>query len=212
MSDDDLDPQVAAALAHLEPAPRELMDRHINTALAEMRRPITLRASARWLGVAAAFVALIAGVAAYRTSTPPGDTGVAAAGHTATTMPTKTGADTSGVAEPPETVSDCPSSLEGSRQIGEYQFGDGQRGVNLTDTAMEIVDLADCASLEMVELPSLPRSRTTCIPSLLAGVQMVGPYVSAGSSVVVLATDTELTVIGGPQCGVIARVPQPSRE
>lgn len=209
MSDDDLDPRLAAALADLDPAPRELVDRQINAALAEIRSPITVRTSARWLGVAAAFVALFAGVSAYRSTTPHRDTGVSAAGHTNTTVPAKTGADTSGVAEPDAVEGGCASSVEGSEHVGDYEFGDGRRAINLADGSMEIVDLATCEPIRTIELPALPRSRTTCIPSLLAGVQMVGPYVSAQTSVVVLATDTELTIIGGPQCGVVTRVPQP---
>lgn len=206
---DELDPRVAAALRDVRSASTEVRELHLTTALAQVRRPITVRSSARWLGVAAALVALLSGISAYTSSTSRPDSGVSAAEHSSSTMPAKSSVDSTTASGQPEAQMNCSSSLTGSVRVGDYVFGGGRRAVNLTDESMEIVDLSNCESILTFALPPLPRDQTVCIPSLRPDTQLVGPYASARSSVSVLATDSQVTIIGGPRCEEIARVDQP---
>lgn len=209
MNDDDLDSRVAAVLRDLPPVDDVLKNQHIATALAQVNPSTTLRAPARWLGAAAAVVALIAGVSVYRSSLPLGNDGVSATEGINTTMPAKTGGPSSESTVDQSSQVECPSELEGSKEVGDYEFASGRRKVNLTDNAIEIVDLTTCRSFLPIAIPSLPRDQTVCIPSLIAGTQLVGPYVTTMVNVIVLASESDVTIIGGPQCAVVARVPQP---
>lgn len=211
MSEDDLDPRLVSMLGDLPPAPDGVREMHISLALAQIGRPATVNGQrTRILGVAAAVILLLTGVMALRSTGPRRDSGVSAAEHMNTTMPVKSGADSSTtIANLPSRI-ECASSLQGSQQVGEYVLDESRRVVNLTDSSIEIVDLATCDPVAVVSLPALPRSQTVCIPSLVEGTQFVGTYATGTTNVVVLATDSDLSLLGGPSCQVVARIPQPS--
>lgn len=205
---DDLDPRLIAALRDLAPADDDIRDLHISTALAELRvsgrRPLM-----RSVSVAAALILLLGGVAAFRPGQSPRDSGVSAAEHTPISLPSKTGTDVPVTNVDPGTTSECRSTLDGSLQVGEYGPGHARFRVDLNSESMEVLDPRTCVSIAIFDLPVLPRSQSVCIPSLTSGTELVGSYSTATTNVIVLATETELTILGGPRCEVIARFPQP---
>lgn len=206
---DDLDPRLAAALRDVAPADDDVRDLHITAALAEFQarsvRPIT-----RYFGVAAAMILLLGGVAVFRAGQNTRNSGVAAAENLVTSVPAKSGIDSSTATDNAALPVACTSTIENSQVVGEYGPGTARLAVNLNSESMEVFNPRTCASVTVFELPTLPRSRTVCIPSLIPGTELVGTYASGTTNVIVLATETELTVLGGPQCDVLARFPRPA--
>lgn len=205
---DEFDQHLVSSLRDVTPADDDIRELHISIALAEIRRPAA-RPLTRVLGVAAAMVLIVGGVATFRAGRAPGGIGVSAAEHLDTTVPAKSGADTSMTTDEPRQQVACSSSLVNSRMVGEYGVGTDRRRVDLNSDSIEVLDTRTCASLAVFELPTLPRSQTVCIPSLVPGTELVGSYETTAIRVIVLATEKELTVLGGPECEVIARFPRP---
>jgi len=196
MNDDDLDPEVVAALRDIAPAPDALRNKHIAAALAEIS-PVGARSRVKWLGAAAAIVVLlVAGNALYASLSPSTDSNVTPQTVTVTTVPVKGSA--------------CGANLAGYTIVGTYSSADSVREVWSSKQDLVVVDQPSCAQLGTFTHPDVVASEKTCMWSLSAENQAVGAYSVAGTMLTLVATPSELQIHDG-SCAVIASYPLPAQ-
>ena len=142
MNDDELDPEVAAALRDVAPATEALRNQHIATALAESS-PAASRSRVKWLGAAAAvIVLLVGGNALYASLSPSTDSNVTPRNGGVTTVPVKGSA--------------CGVSLTGYTIVGTYLSADSVREVWSSAQNLVIVNPDSCAVIASYPLPTGP--------------------------------------------------------
>jgi len=197
MNDDDLDPEVVAALRDIAPAPDALRNKHIAAALAEIS-PVGARSRVKWLGAAAAIVVLlVAGNALYASLSPSTDSNVTPQTVTVTTVPVKGSA--------------CGASLTGYTIVGTYSSEGSVHEVWSSKQGLVVVDQTSCTQLGTFTNPDVVMSEKTCMWSLSAeNQQAVGAYSVAGTTLMLVATPTELQIHDG-SCAVIASYPLPAQ-
>jgi hypothetical protein len=198
MNDDDLDPEVVAALREIAPASDALRDKHIAAALAASA-PASSRSRVKWLGAAAAvIVLLIGGNALYASLSPSTDSNVTPQTGAVTTIPIKGSA--------------CGASLTDYTIVGAYSSADSVREVWSSKQDLVVVDQTSCAQLGTFTHPDVVANDKVCEGFFSSfapeGVQ-VGAYSVAGSELVLVATPTELQICDG-SCAVIASYPLPT--
>jgi hypothetical protein len=201
MNDDDLDPEVVAALREIAPASDALRDKHIAAALAASA-PASSRSRVKWLSAAAAvIVLLVGGNALYAALSPSGETPTIAAtpNNSATTLV-------------PVKGSACSASLTDYTIVGTYLSAGSVREVWSSKQDLVVVDQTSCAQLGTFTHPDVVANDKVCEGFFSSfapeGVQ-VGAYSVAGSELVLVATPTELQICDG-SCAVIASYPLPT--
>ena len=144
MNDDELDPEVVAALRDVAPASDALRNQHIAAALGESS-PASSRARVKWLSAAAAvIVLLVGGNALYASLSPSSDTPTVAAApnNSVTTVPVKGSA--------------CGVSLTGYTIVGAYSSAGSMREVWSSKQNLVIVNPSSCAVIASYPLPAQP--------------------------------------------------------
>ena len=144
MNDDDLDPEVVAALRDIAPASDALRNQHIAAALGEISTTSS-RPRIKWLGAAAAVVVLlVGGNALYAALSPSGETPTIAAtpNSSVTTIPVK--------------GSVCDVSLTGYTIVGTYSSAGSVREVWSSKQDLVIVNPSTCAVIASYPLPTGP--------------------------------------------------------
>jgi len=196
MNDDELDPEVLAALRDVVPASDALRDQHIASALAEIS-PVEARSRFTRLSAAAAVVVLLVGATAIiRLSATSTDSNVTPRNVAITTIPVK--------------GSVCDASLTGYIIVGTYSSAGSVQEVWSSAQNLVVVDQTSCAQLGTITHPAIVASNNGCAGfSLGAGNQAVGTYSVAGTELTLVATPTELQIHGGSSCEVIASYPLP---
>jgi hypothetical protein len=196
MNDDDLDPEVVTALRDIAPASDSLRNQHIATALAASA-PASSRSRVKWLGAAAAvIVLLVGGNALYASLSPSTDSNVTPQTVTVTTVPVKGSA--------------CGASLTGYSIVGTYSSEASVREVWSSKQGLVALDQTSCTQLGTFTHPDVVASEKTCMWSLSAENQaVVGAYSVAGTTLMLVATPTELQIHDG-SCAVIASYPLPT--
>lgn len=139
--DDELDPNLIAALRSVPAADTATIDAQIAGALDHLQPARVGNGPARrWLSVAAATVLLLAGFGLGRIDGGSDDrTRNAAIDPASTTIA-------------PKGSNSCPLP-DGGRVIGDYRSEDGERTIILTETEMLIVDSATCETVRTIPLP-----------------------------------------------------------
>lgn len=201
MNDDDLDPEVLAALRDVAPPSDALRDQHIATALAESS-PMSSRSRTKWLSAAAAvIVLLVGGNALYPSLSPATDSNV-------------TPRNGVGTATVPVKGSACGASLTGYTFVGTYSSAGSVPEVWSSKQDLVVVDQTSCAQLGTFTHPDVVASDKVCegfftsfVPE---GVQWVGTYSVASTELVLVATPTELQIRDG-SCAVITSYPLPAQ-
>ena len=198
MSDDEqLDPRIVAALRDLPAASNAVRDAHIAEALAYVTPSVARRSPRRWLAVAAALVVLVGGNALYASLSPSTDSTVSPRNDAVTTVPIK--------------GSVCGEDLAGYTIVGTYSFAGSVREVWTSKQNLVVVDKTSCTQLGIITHPAIVASGNGCARFALgAGNQAVGTYSVAGTELTLVATPTELQILGG-SCEVIASYPLPGR-
>jgi len=144
MNDDELDPEVLAALRNVTPASDSLRNQHIAAALSESS-PVSSRSRVKWLSAAAAvIVLLVGGNALYASLSPSSDTPTVAAApnNSVTTVPVKGSA--------------CGASLTGYTIVGAYSSAGSMREVWSSTQNLVIVNPSSCAVIASYPLPTGP--------------------------------------------------------
>jgi len=145
MNDDELDPEILAALRDVAPASDSLRNQHIAAALAESSSVFS-RSRAKWFSAAAAvIVLLVGGNALYAALSPSGETPTVAAARNnsvATSVPVKGSA--------------CGTSLNGYTFVGAYSAADSVREVWSSEQKLVIVNPTSCAVIASYPLPTGP--------------------------------------------------------
>ena len=196
MNDDDLDPEIVAALRDIAPASDSLRNQHIAAALGEISTTSS-RSRIKWLGAAAAvIVLLVGGNALYASLSPSTDSNVTPQTGAVTTIPVKGSA--------------CGTELTDYTIVGTYLSADSVREVWSSARDLVVVDQTSCAQLGTFTHPDLVASEKTCGWSLSAENQAVGAYSVAGTMLTLIATPTELQIHDG-SCEVIASYPLPAQ-
>jgi len=195
MNDDDLDPEIVAALRDVVPASDALRDQHIASALAEISAASS-RSRIKWLSAAAAvIVLLVGGNALYASLSPSTDSNVTPRNGGVTTVPVK--------------GSVCDASLTGYTFVGTYSSADSVREVWSSKQDLVVVDQTSCAQLGTFAHPDIVASEKICTLDLSAENQSVGAYSDAGTTLTLVATPSELQIHDG-SCAVIASYPLPT--
>ena len=196
MNDDELDPEVVAALRDVAPASEALRNQHIAAALADSA-PASSRSRVKWLGAAAAvIVLLVGGNALYAALSPSTDSNVTPQTGAVTTVPVK--------------GSVCGANLADYTIVGTYSSAGSVREVWSSKQDLVVVDQTSCAQLGTITHPAIVASSNGCAGFALgAGNQAVGTYSVAGTELTLVATPTELQIHGGSSCEVIASYPLP---
>ena len=202
MNDDELDPEVLAALRNVAPASDAVRDQHIAAALAESS-PVSSRSRVKWLSAAAAIIVLIVGGnALYAALSPSSDTPTVAAApniSVTTSVPVK--------------GSVCGASLNGYTFVGAYSSADSVREVWSSKQDLVVLDQTSCALHGTFTQPNVVANDKVCEGFFTSfapeGVQWVGAYSVAGSELVLVATPTELQIRDG-SWAVIASYPLPT--
>jgi len=195
MNDDELDPEVVAALRDVAPASEALRNQHIAAALADSA-PASSRSRVKWLGAAAAvIVLLVGGNALYAALSPSTDSNVTPRNGGVTTMPVKGSA--------------CGASLADYTIIGTYSSAGSVREIWSSKQNLVVVDQTSCAQLSTISHPDVVASEMICMASLSAENQAVGAYSDAGTSLTLVATPSELQIHDG-SCEVVATYPLPT--
>jgi len=195
MNDDELDPEIVAALRNVAPASDALRDKHIAAALAEISAA-GARSRTKWLSAAAAvLVLLVGGNALYASLSPSTDSNVTPRNGGVTTMPVKGSA--------------CGASLADYTIIGTYSSAGSVREIWSSKQNLVVVDQTSCAQLSTISHPDVVASEMICMASLSAENQAVGAYSDAGTSLTLVATPSELQIHDG-SCEVVATYPLPT--
>ena len=200
MNDDELDPEVLAALRDVAPASDSLRNQHIAAALAESS-PVSSRSRVKWLSAAAAVIVLIVGGnALYAALSPSSDTPtVAAAANNSvtTTVPVK--------------GSVCGANLTDYTIVGTYSSAGSVREVWTSSQNLVVVDPSSCAQLGTITHPAATVNEKTCDGFFsTTDTQWVGSYSVAGTRLTLIATTNELQIRDG-SCAVIASYPLPTQ-
>jgi len=197
MNDDDLDPEIVAALRDVVPASDALRDQHIASALAEISAASS-RSRIKWLSAAAAvIVLLVGGNALYASLSPSTDSNVTPRNGGVTTVPVK--------------GSVCDASLTGYTFVGTYSSADSVREVWSSKQDLVVVDQTSCAQLGTFAHPDIVANEKTCDGFFsTTDTQWVGAYSVAGTTLTLIATTNELQIRDG-SCAVIASYPLPAQ-
>ena len=199
MNDDELDPEVLAALRDIAPAPDALRDQHIAAALAESS-PASSRSRVRWLSaVAAVIVLIVGGNALYAALSPSSDTPTVAAApnNSVTTVPVKGSA--------------CGAELADYTFVGTYSTAGSVREVWSSALNLVVVDQTSCAVLGTFTHSVTAANEKVCDGFFTTtDTQWVGAYSVAGTRLTLIATTNELQIRDG-SCAVIANYPLPAQ-
>jgi hypothetical protein len=197
MNDDELEPEVVAALRDVAPASEALRDQHFSAALGEISTSSS-RSRLTWLSAAAAIIVLlIGGSALYASLSPSTESNVAPqTGAVTTTVPVKGSA--------------CGASLTGYTIVGTYSSDGSVREVWSSKQDLVVADQTSCELLGTFAHPDLVASKKTCGWSLSAENQAVGAYSVAGTMLTLIATPSELQIRDG-SCEVVAAYPLPAQ-
>jgi hypothetical protein len=145
MNDDELDPEVLAALRNVAPASDAVRNQHIAAALAESS-PVSSRSRIKWLSAAAAVIVLIVGGnALYAALSPSSDTPTVAAApnnSVTTSVPIK--------------GSLCGADLTDYTIVGTYSSAGSVREVWSSAQNLVVVDPSSCAVIARYPLPARP--------------------------------------------------------
>ena len=199
MNDDELDPEVLAALRDVAPASDSLRNQHIAAALAESS-PVSSRSRVKWLSAAAAVIVLIVGGnALYAALSPSSDTPTVAAApnNSVTTVPVKGSA--------------CGAELADYTFVGTYSTAGSVREVWNSAQNLVVVDPTSCAVLGTFTHPAATANEKACDGFFTTtDTQWVGAYSVAGTRLTLIATTNELQIRDG-SCAVIASYPLPTQ-
>ena len=198
MNDDELDPEVLAALRNVAPASDALRDQHIAAALGEIS-PAGARSRIKWLGAAAAIVVfLVGGNALYASLTSSTDSSVTPKTDVvSTSMPVKGSA--------------CGADLTGYTIVGTYSSAGSVREVWSSAQNLVVVDQSSCAALGTFTHPVTAANERACDGFFTTtDTQWVGAYSVAGTTLTLIATTNELQIRDG-SCAVIASYPLPAQ-
>ena len=144
MNDDELDPEVLAALRNIAPASDAVRNQHIAAALAESS-PVSSRSRVKWLSAAAAVIVLIVGGnALYAALSPSSDT------------PTVAAAPNNSVTAVPVKGSACGAGLADYTIVGTYSSAGSVREVWSSAQSLVVVDPFSCAVIARYPLPARP--------------------------------------------------------
>ena len=197
MNDDELDPEVLAALRDVAPASDSLRDQHIAAALGEIS-PAGARSRIKWLGAAAAIVVfLVGGNALYASLSSSTDSSVTPKTDVvSTSMPVKGSA--------------CGADLTGYTIVGTYSSAGSVREVWSSAQNLVVVDQSSCAALGTFTHPVTAANERACDGFFTTtDTQWVGAYSVAGTRLTLIATTNELQIRDG-SCAVIATYPLPT--
>ena len=197
MNDDELDPEVLAALRKVAPASDSLRDQHIAAALSESS-PVSSRSRVKWLSAAAAvIVLLVGGNALYASLSSSTDSNVTPQNGTVTTVPVKGSA--------------CGADLTGYTIVGTYSSDGSVREVWSSKQDLVVVDQTSCAQLSTISHPVAAANEKACDGFFsTTDTQWVGAYSVAGTRLTLIATTNELQIRDG-SCAVIASYPLPAQ-
>ena len=198
MNDDELDPEVLAALRNVAPASDALRDQHIAVALGEIS-PAGARSRIKWLGAAAAIVVfLVGGNALYASLSSSTDSSVTPKTDVvSTSMPVKGSA--------------CGADLTGYTIVGTYSSAGSVREVWSSAQNLVVVDQSSCAALGTFTHPVTAANERACDGFFTTtDTQWVGAYSVAGTTLTLIATTNELQIRDG-SCAVIASYPLPAQ-
>ena len=199
MNDDELDPEVLAALRDVAPASDSLRNQHIAAALAESS-PVSSRSRVKWLSAAAAVIVLIVGGnALYAALSPSSDTPTVAAApnNSVTTVPVKGSA--------------CGAELADYTFVGVYSSAGSVQEVWSSKQNLVVVDQTSCAQLGTITHPAATANEKSCDGFFsTTDTQWVGAYSVAGTRLTLIATTNELQIRDG-SCAVIASYPLPAQ-
>ena len=200
MNDDELDPEVLAALRDVAPASDSLRDQHIAAALSESS-PVSSRSRVTWLSAAAAIIVLIVGGnALYAALSPSSDTPTVAAApnnSVTTSVPVKGSA--------------CGAGLADYTIVGTYSSAGSVREVWSSAQNLVVVDPSSCAQLGTITHSAVVANEKTCDGFFsTTDTQWVGAYSVAGTTLTLIATTNELQIRDG-SCAVIASYPLPTQ-
>ena len=199
MNDDELDPEVLAALRDVAPASDSLRDQHIAAALGEISTTSS-RSRVKWLSAAAAvIVLLVGGNALYAALSPSSDTPTVAA---ATNNSVTTSVPVKG--------SVCGANLTDYTIVGTYSSVGSVREVWSSTQNLVVVDPTSCAILGTFTHSVTAANEKTCDGFFsTTDTQWVGAYSVAGTTLTLIATTNELQIRDG-SCAVIASYPLPT--
>ena len=145
MNDDELDPEVLAALRDVAPASDAVRNQHIAAALGEISH-LSSRSRVKWLSAAAAVIVLIVGGnALYAALSPSSDTPTVAA---ATNNSVTTSVPVKG--------SVCGANLTDYTIVGTYSSVGSVREVWSSARDLVVVDPTSCAVIARYPLPAQP--------------------------------------------------------
>ena len=200
MNDDELDPEVLAALRNVAPASDSLRNQHIAAALAESS-PVSFRFRVKWFSAAAAVIVLIVGGnALYAALSPSSDTPTVAAApniSVTTSVPVKGSA--------------CGAGLTDYTIVGTYSTAGSVREVWNSAQNLVVVDPTSCAVLGTFTHSVTAANEKTCDGFFsTTDTQWVGAYSVAGTRLTLIATTNELQIRDG-SCAVIASYPLPAQ-
>ena len=199
MNDDELDPEVLAALRNVAPASDSLRNQHIAAALAESS-PVSFRSRVKFLSAAAAIVVLlIGGNALYAALSPSSNTPTVAAApnNSVTTVPVKGSA--------------CGAELADYTFVGTYSTAGSVREVWSSTQNLVVVDPTSCAVLGTFTHSVTAANEKTCDGFFsTTDTQWVGAYSVAGTRLTLIATTNKLQIRDG-SCAVIASYPLPAQ-
>jgi hypothetical protein len=197
MNDDELDPEVLAALRNVAPASDAVRDQHIAAALAESS-PASSHSRVKWVRAAAAvIVLLIGGNALYAALSPAGETPTVAAApnNSVTTVPVK--------------GSLCGADLTDYTIVGTYSSAGSVREVWSSKQDLTVVHQTSCTQLDTFTHPAATANEKACDGFFTTtDTQWVGAYSVAGTRLTLVATPNELQIRDG-SCAVIASYPLP---
>ena len=197
MNDDELDPEVLAALRDVAPASDALRDKHIASALAEIS-PVEARSRFTRLSAAAAVVVLLVGATAIvRLGATSTDSNVTPRNSKITTVPIKGSA--------------CGAELADYTFVGTYSSAGSVQEVWSSAQNLVVVDQTSCAQLDTFTHPAVVASKKICAGFFsTTDTQWVGAYSVAGTTLTLIATTNELQIRDG-SCETVASYPLPAQ-
>jgi hypothetical protein len=197
MNDDELNPEVLAALRNIAPASDALRDQHIANALGEISSTSS-RSRLTWLSAAAAvIVLLVGGSAIYASLSPSTDSNVTPQSGVVTTIPVKGSA--------------CGADLTGYTIVGTYSSAGSVREVWSSKQDLVVLDQTSCAPLGTFTHPDVIANEKTCDGFFsTTDTQWVGAYSVAGTTLTLIANTNELQIRDG-SCETIASYPLPAK-